>query len=150
MASPNSHAMEHSVSKRALSRAVRRLRPSTSPSTCHVLALWRKHWHQCPQQARRVLPLSGRLARDRSRLRTADEHAERPRSSRMMLRHHMLIMHVDRVESMKDVDFDACSVHESDFLCVRALVIVVRATLCTTTMHGCVLCVSHALGRGWG
>ena len=40
-----------------------------------------------------MLPLSGRLARDRSCLWAADEHADRPRSCRSMLRQHMLIMH---------------------------------------------------------
>ena len=65
---------------------------------------WREREHQWPQRARRVLPLSGRLARDRSCLWAADEHADRPRSCRSMLRQHMLIMHVDRVEIMKNAD----------------------------------------------
>ena len=64
----------------------------------------------------------------------------------MMFRQHMLIMHVDRVESMKNADLGACPVLESDFLCIQALVIVIRATLCATIMYGCVLCVPHALG----
>ena len=37
---------------------------------------WREREVQLPQRARRVLPLSGRLARDRSCLWTADEHVE--------------------------------------------------------------------------
>ena len=47
------------------------------------------------------LPEVGR----RSLLWAADEHAARPRSCRSMLRQHMLIMHVDRVESKKNADF---------------------------------------------
>ena len=50
------------------------------------------HWW--PQQARRRLPLSGGLTRDRSRLVAADERADRPRQGRVVLREQMVTVHV--------------------------------------------------------
>jgi len=99
--SKNSKAVENGTSERALSRAVRRLRPSTWPCTC---CRWRWHvqLHCLPQQAQRKVPLGGRAARDRRRLLAADEHADRPRPSSVMLREHMLTAVVDpHVESKK-------------------------------------------------
>ena len=81
-------------SGRALSCTVHRVRPSTSPRVC---SFRRRHVQpQClPQQAQQRLPLAGRPAGHQSRVWTADEHTVRPRSWRLMLRHHLLIMRVD-------------------------------------------------------
>ena len=66
-----------------LSSGARRLRPSIRPTfAMHCVMRLLLHWW--PQQARRRLPLSGGLTRDRSRLVAADERADRPRQGRVV------------------------------------------------------------------
>ena len=91
--SKTSKALEHSASGRALGRPADRPHPSTSLRCCSKCSCdgGRKLLKCCPQRARRRLPLGGRLARIRSRLWPADEHAHRPSSCRVMLQEHTSI-----------------------------------------------------------
>ena len=88
--SKSSKALEHSACGRALGRPADRPHPSTSLRCCSCDG-GRKLLKCCPQRARRRLPLGGRLARIRSRLWPADEHAHRPSSCRVMLQEHTSI-----------------------------------------------------------
>ena len=75
-----------------LSSGARRLRPSIRP-TFPMHCVMRSLLHWWPQQARRRLPLSGCLARDKSCLAAADERADRPRQGRVVVREQMVTVH---------------------------------------------------------
>ena len=78
----------------------------------------------------------------------AHEHAHRPRSCCIMLRHHMLIVHVDRMDIMKKGDFVHALCARATFYACKLFSMVLQSTSYGAYMCACVLRVSYALGRG--
>ena len=105
-AQPADHAIARATAKIVQRTWSRRKRPRRSKKVLFACRVWshsqlgrasapsviRSLLHWWPQQARRRLPLSCGLTRDRSRLAAADERADRPRQGSVVLREQIQML----------------------------------------------------------
>ena len=103
----------------AASDVLRPSAPSVHVATRMLVLRRHEQQHFLPQQARHKLLFAGRLARERSCLWTADEHADRAHSWLIMLREHMLTVYYEYGARWMEHKMAAFAMCVCDFLCMN-------------------------------